>query len=886
LENLNEIKDRTILKLFETDGSGRGPSGLGPAGLPPFTPTPFETGEPFPSEPAYVTSAFVRDQKRVQKLPGDLENSFPQAVVLPQTTASSTLPRNVFSNRGDPYEFGGYPANDLVDIKSKDGAGTSGILSNVGGGSRTMPARSKTLGPGFMRGSGGSNKVQSGYASSPDGGGPDFSSIRVSSRFSSIPEGTYPGPVNAAEAKERMMAMEQQLSQLTGMVQKALNNKKSGGKKTVSFEKSVSFSDDPPPPPGILSKKEGGRGSSLGRGGSLKLPETRNNDEKKKSERNSMVSMEPELFNQLRGLQKSARELRQEVRVLRRLSQLQSMAMKDLVNDTYLKLREAVIVFAAENKYGGQSDFEKIKVSEDEDLFCQGLSELLRELKELEVNVEDIRSGVINKKNKISIQDVENLALMLSRSSKRVTELQRKLPVIQQKLTTIKHSDEEEEKKRIDKFQNDIPENLDNAWKRCRKVTGTLVTLKRLASVQEQRIHPGAPIDVSLSPTPSEIARLPTGIDTGKESSLDDLLDALQNYSNSEGSNPDSCASEPPELEKSQSSTSSGSTNPPPAATNPNLLKAPLGRLPSYPSTEVGSPVKQPPAANAEPPPCPPRTSTKGAPPPPPPRTSSTGSKSKTKETANEPPNSKPHMPSPAYMNTKMVVEQTAASSLNRTVSAEPEKESNSPRRSVMIVNPTVSKDGIHSQNNLQPNGNNLSRSESSSSDSVNSQDGIIQFKRSGSLGAWSGQGPPPIPSKPEAIKNLNSKKRQDELEQRHQELLARQKQLQEQYQRLQSMQKKANNMPPTTSTSIRDSVNALKKTGSDSSLAEIKPSEVSDEKSKNCNTLPMQSSSKSSEAHNNNSKVNGTKEKKYSTLPSPNKASTKTAKVYETDIL
>ena len=27
LENLSEIRDRTILKLFETDGSGRGPSG-------------------------------------------------------------------------------------------------------------------------------------------------------------------------------------------------------------------------------------------------------------------------------------------------------------------------------------------------------------------------------------------------------------------------------------------------------------------------------------------------------------------------------------------------------------------------------------------------------------------------------------------------------------------------------------------------------------------------------------------------------------------------------------------------------------------------------------------------------------------------------------------
>ena len=101
-------------------------------------------------------------------------------------------------------------------------------------------------------------------------------------------------------------------------------------------------------------------------------------------------------------------------------------------------------------------------------------------------------------------------------------------------------------------------------------------------------------------------------------------------------------------------------------------------------------------------------------------------------------------------------------------------------------------------------------------------------------------------------------------------------------------MQKKANNMVSTTSTSIRDSVNALKKTGSDSSLAEIKPSELAaDEKSKNCNTLPMQSSAKNSDSSNpnNNGKVNGSKVK-FSTLPSPNKASAKTAKVYETDIL
>jgi hypothetical protein len=70
-------------------------------------------------------------------------------------------------------------------------------------------------------------------------------------------------------------------------------------------------------------------------------------------------------------------------------------------------------------------------------------------------------------------------------------------------------------------------------------------------------------------------------------------------------------------------------------------------------------------------------------------------------------------------MNTKAVVEHTAASSLART------------------LDPDTAPPAAHAHRN----GNNLSRSESSSSDSVNSQDGIIQFKRSGSLGgSWSGQ--------------------------------------------------------------------------------------------------------------------------------------------------
>ena len=114
-----------------------------------------------------------------------------------------------------------------------------------------------------------------------------------------------------------------------------------------------------------------------------------------------------------------------------------------------------------------------------------------------------------------------------------------------------------------------------------------------------------------------------------------------------------------------------------------------------------------------------------------------------------------------------------------RTVAIEPEKETQSPKRNLVLLNQVSDT----RQRPTQTNGNNLSRSESSSSDSINSQDGLAgrasRVGRSGSLGAWTGEGPPPVPSKPEMIKNINSKKRQDELELRHQELLARQRQLQ-----------------------------------------------------------------------------------------------------------
>ncbi|KAK8390200.1 hypothetical protein O3P69_013048 [Scylla paramamosain] len=68
-----------------------------------------------------------------------------------------------------------------------------------------------------------------------------------------------------------------------------------------------------------------------------------------------------------------------------------------------------------------------------------------------------------------------------------------------------------------EKFLKEEPDKLESALRRCKKLTGTLVTLKRLASVQEQRVPPlgpgGVPVGVAngdpraTSPTPTEDLR-------------------------------------------------------------------------------------------------------------------------------------------------------------------------------------------------------------------------------------------------------------------------------------------------------------------------------------------------------------------------------------------
>ena len=792
LENLSEIKDRTVLKLFEADSSGRGPCGLGPSGMPPITnsdeltplpaaaivpgttttPVPTITGQPI-CEPEYVDSWHVKAMKALNRAQ---KESDLVGVAPPARGASSTLPRPITSN-----------------VATEPSGARVGLLGE----------RSKTLGPGFLRGhrfinggvlpgqQGMGGRVESGYVSSPDGNFEFETSLGrvlpISGRFSSgmSEPKYYRGPESTEEAKERMMHMEAQLSQLTGMVEKALKNKKLG-KKTVSFDKAVTYSDDSPPQPTSILMNSAKRQQQVVIQQVVQqhqavpvVPQHHHHHQHNHlyhSNEEPNLMMDPGLYNHLRGLQRSARDLRQEVKVLRRLTQLQSMAMKDLVQDTYLKLREACIAFAMSQTgalSGNAFDLEMWRVAQDEEIYQKELNELVRSISHLEAKVEETRSGVINKKNKIHLADVENMALVLSKSSRTVTQLKRAFPTLEANLrssTAFQQQQQLQQQKGdgstavatntsilvTEDFLRRTPERLDNVWRRCKKLTGTLVTLKRLASVQEQRIHPGTSVDVhhvSLSPTPSEMNRLPPAAITsgcehgsGKESTLDDLLDALQNYSGS------------------------GNPPPPPQQQHYHHHHQQQQQLPSASISAVDKLKQQP-------------DNTQG------PTTSSPMKRQLPPQAAASLPTNLNPVP-----NEKQAVGHAELASAVMNGMDEPDSKPSNPvvppcpaeRKSTAILKGAPPPPPPRTSSNKTAHCESLDSGQTKSLDiSDVSDEGHNNLRKSNSVTG------PPVPLKPTDISSLTAKSRQDLLEVRHQELLQRQKQLQEQYQRLQEMQQK-----------------------------------------------------------------------------------------------
>ncbi|RWS13455.1 coiled-coil domain-containing protein CG32809-like isoform X14 [Dinothrombium tinctorium] len=198
------------------------------------------------------------------------------------------------------------------------------------------------------------------------------------------------------------------------------------------------------------------------------------------------LHLSAEMFNQLRQLRKKTKDLRLEVRNLRRMAQSQATIARDTLKESCLKIKASLAFMNIADPVERQMRFERLKLCRDEESYRCDVNRLEKDLNELESQVEELRSNVINRRCRVNMSDVESMALVLSRASKTVADLKARYPHLQETLKAIM-TQEMECIVREEKFLKNEPERLESALRRCKKLTGTLVTLKRLASVQEQR---------------------------------------------------------------------------------------------------------------------------------------------------------------------------------------------------------------------------------------------------------------------------------------------------------------------------------------------------------------------------------------------------------------
>ncbi|CAK1554732.1 unnamed protein product [Leptosia nina] len=329
----------------------------------------------------------------------------------------------------------------------------------------------------------------------------------------------------------RVEKMERQLANLTGLVQKALQVP--GGtptpavtprqdfqqparttqdaalfasnerppklgrdrfQKSVSFEKSVSFSDDPPD---MNSPKQ-------------HSPQHAERDRLKPApppkpaglvsqplalvpQKTYTVTVTPDFFNELHHLQKQSRDLRIETRNLRRTTLSHAMQMRQMMADTIVKIGTLAARFCEEDP--------ESQLNREEEIYRQDMLLLENDLYELEATVERLRGQAANRlETRVNMADIERIAMVLSKSSKTVADWKLKFPVLQETMK-VKLAAEMEKVVRKEKMLEEEPERLELALRRCKKLTGTLVTLKRLACVQEQRLPLS---DGRISPTSSQ----------------------------------------------------------------------------------------------------------------------------------------------------------------------------------------------------------------------------------------------------------------------------------------------------------------------------------------------------------------------------------------------
>ncbi|XP_033762854.1 SRC kinase signaling inhibitor 1-like isoform X2 [Pecten maximus] len=288
------------------------------------------------------------------------------------------------------------------------------------------------------------------------------------------PRSVTPQPVPPdVDSKFRMDKMEAQIANLAAWVQTAVVSTNSSRASSVRSGASTTPSD-------IAGSQFGSTPGKVEEEGEF---ETKGLSDLSTA---SQTTLTPGIKEGILNIKKQTTELRSDLRNIRRLHQLNKECIQESIQETLQKITKVLSsVPGTENQV-----LRKQRSETDVHLksYVSDKAMAFRELSDLEACVEELRFDVLSRHCLVNMADVEGMALLLSQVARCLGELKGLFPSLQEE---VKHvlAGEMEVVVKEEKFLKDEPESVEEGLKRCKKLTNTLFTLKRLASVQEHRPH-------------------------------------------------------------------------------------------------------------------------------------------------------------------------------------------------------------------------------------------------------------------------------------------------------------------------------------------------------------------------------------------------------------
>ncbi|XP_044154037.1 SRC kinase signaling inhibitor 1 [Bufo gargarizans] len=263
-----------------------------------------------------------------------------------------------------------------------------------------------------------------------------------------------PVPTKEVETRERMEAMEKQIASLTGLVQCALMQSSHSENPSEKTDSTNSGSTTAGP-------QNAGTPLSSSTPGFTSTPADQ-------SKAISRLQMQLHLHD----LQHNASELRNQLQQLKKMQLQNQETMRSMLKrtETEISVRVTDTVRKQEDPLQRQRamvEEERLKYLNEEELITQ-------QLNDLEKSVEKIKKDLAHNHRLISVQELEEKAVVLKQLGETLTELKAQFPSLQSKMRIVLRVEVE-----AVKFLKEEPHRLDGLLKRCKMVTDTLAQIRK-----------------------------------------------------------------------------------------------------------------------------------------------------------------------------------------------------------------------------------------------------------------------------------------------------------------------------------------------------------------------------------------------------------------------